>query len=170
MGKEGINRHLESDMKNAIKGLVLAMLFMAGALPAEGGMDGEKGKHWGKGGAEGIMKKLDLSEAQKEKIKAMREGKREKNEATKKAMQAARKELRELLSKADRSEPHLNALRAKHAEIAKLEAEQSDERFESMLAIRGVLDDAQLKKFIELKGKGGPGGKEGRGKKGGKKP
>lgn len=161
--------------------LASGLLLAATQVSAEGKDWGHEGK-WsgmrqGMGGPEQILKKLDLSEVQKEKLKELRKARRDKSQARKNALHDAREDMKGLLAKVDRSKGHEDKLRAKHAEIAKLEAEQGDDRFESMLEVRNILNDAQLKKFIELKengdhkwGKWNKDGKGGKDQKDGKRP
>lgn len=142
---------------------------MAEGGPGEG-MHGGPGMHGGKGGPGGgpmaILKQLDLSKEQKAKLKEMRRARRDKSQTRQNQLADLREDLHELLAVADRSKAHEDKLRAKHAEIQKLQQENQGNHFESMLEIRSVLTDAQLKKFIELHEQGGKGMKKmGKGRK-----
>ena len=91
-----------------------------------------------------LEQELGLSEEQKSKLKSLRRARRDKMQASQNALQDAREDLRELMAKPDRSQSHTAKLRAKHEEIAKLDAEAAKQRFEGLLEMREVLTDAQL--------------------------
>lgn len=117
------------------------------------------------GGPGGMLASLNLSQAQKDKLKQLRRARRDKTQAAHNALEDAQEDLRDLMSQTDRSKGFEEKLRAKHAEVMKLDQQLRDDRFESLLEIRAVLTDEQLKKFVSLhampggKGKRGPGGK-----------
>ena len=82
---------------------------------------------------------LNLSEAQQQQIKAIREQYKPQMEANRTAVQAARDDLRRLMSgTASDSE-----LRQKHNQLQDLMRQGGTLRFESMLAVRNVLTTEQ---------------------------
>ena len=132
-----------------------------GAAPAEA-MHGPMG-----GGPERLLKQLDLSADQKEQLKAMRRARRDKNDARRHKLEDAQEDLHDMLAKTDRSQGYADKLKAKHEELLLLQQEAGRDRFESILEIRAILTDAQLKKFLSLEEERGGkmmGGRRGRGK------
>lgn len=125
-----------------------------GMMPPPGGMaGGMPGGMPGFGGPEGpdrLFEDLDLTQAQLDKLKTLRRKRRAHTQELMNSLMDAMEDLKDLLDKPDRSAAFTDELRTKHAEVASLETKLSDDRFESILEIRGILDAKQMKKFAEL--------------------
>lgn len=89
------------------------------------------GEHW--------LDDLNLSEAQQQQIKAIREQYRPQMDANRTAVQTAREDLKQLMS----SSASDSELRQKHNQLQDLMQQGGTLRFESMLAIRNVLTAEQ---------------------------
>lgn len=118
----------------------------------------EKRGFRGKGHMMKLMKELNLSDEQKEQMKALR-GDSKNNRKEK------RKEIKELKAKLDSlfiTDAKDSELIAIHKKIMAIKAEQGESRFEGLLKKRAILTVEQRKKFIELKPKHRRGGFKGR--------
>lgn len=124
-----------------------------GMGPGGPGM-GPGGPEMGPGGpgmGPDLMEKLDLTQAQRDQLKTLRRARRPKMQAAENALQDAREDLMELMDADSVGKADEDKLRAKHAELQKLEAALADERFESMLEVRHVLTASQRKKLTALR-------------------
>lgn len=142
--------------------MVLAMVMVGGQAHAS-----KEGKGHGFHGA--MMKELNLTPEQKEKLKAIRS----QNKGDRKENRQEMKKLREELETAMRGSASDSELKSKFEAIQKKQQEFAKERFEHVLAIRAILTPEQRAKF---KGMGpgmghggmgpGMGGKHGHGSMG----
>jgi len=140
----------------------LAMMDEGGPGPGMGGPgmggpsghEGGPGMHGGMGGPERMLEQLELSDAQKAKLKELKRARRDKNQVLRNKAEDLREDLKDLMESTDRSKAQSDKIRAKHEELQKIQNELGKDRIESMLEIREILTDAQLKKFVELKKKG----------------
>ena len=94
---------------------------------------------------------LNLSEDQKNKIKTMRQNTAGKAKNLKVAIKKSRGEMFDMMFDPETTD---SALKAKHAEVRKLQGELGDLMIQDFLSIKGVLTGDQLKHLPELK----PGG------------
>lgn|GEM_PF-2255277 len=133
-----------------------ALLALGGGPDGPGGPGEDHGPGMGPGGPEGggilpgggrLLKALDLSQDQKDKLKALRRANRSKLQAAQNALQDSREDLRELMEKGSASDEQLTA---KHAEQQKLQMALEDLRFQSILDARAILTPAQRKKAADL--------------------
>jgi Spy/CpxP family protein refolding chaperone len=150
------------------------LLALGGGPDGPGGPGDDQGPGMGPGGPGGpggggmpgggrLLKALDLSQDQKDQLKALRRAKRGKLQAAQNALQDAREDLRELMEKGDASDAQIMA---KHAEQQKAQAALEELRFQSILDARAILTPAQRKKAAELMKQGMGrrlGGRRGRG-------
>ncbi|NER79398.1 MAG: Spy/CpxP family protein refolding chaperone [Leptolyngbya sp. SIO1D8] len=96
--------------------------------------------------AERLIQELELTEDQVTQIQAIREGSREEMRALHDNLRANHETLHGLMA-SDATEAEL---RAQHEEIQTLHIEVADKRFETMLAIRGILTPEQRSELAEL--------------------
>ena len=128
-------------MKIFMMTMVLVGMTASGAY-AFGGKK-EKG---GNGEFRKILKQLDLSDEQKEKLKSMREESKDKSKPNKGEM----KELHTKLQAAFTSNASDSELITLHTQIKELRMKHMDRKFNRMIGIRSVLNETQRKKFFEL--------------------
>ena len=134
-------------MKKYLGIAVLTMLlaFEANAFGSEKrGRHGERGRGMAK-----MLKQLELTKEQKEKLKDHREN----NKGSKKELRSKIKATKEKMKNAFKSNASDSELRSIHNEIKNLKSEMADARFEKMLFIRGVLTKDQRAKLDEMKEK-----------------
>lgn len=125
--------------------LTLLLAFEANAFDAgRRGRDGERGRGMAK-----MLKQLDLSKEQKEKIKEHREN----SKTSRKELRIKMKSLKDKMKAAFKSNASDSELRSIHSNIKNLKSEMADSRFEKMLFIRGVLTKEQRAKLNEIKEK-----------------
>lgn len=112
----------------------------------------------------GMMKELNLTAEQKQKMQELRSGDREKMQNKRKEMQAARDAL-DAAMKGNASEKEIWG---KFDDLQKVQAKFAKERFEKVMEIRSLLTPEQRAKFRGSMGKGMGEGKdrEHRGKNG----
>ena len=134
-----------------------------GGGPGAPGMDADEGGAGhgpGMGGHHGgPLANLDLSPEQRGQLKTLRRARRDKLQAIQNSLQDAREDLHELLKGGGKGDDFNAKARAQDEKVLDLAKKLGQERFESILEIRGILTPAQLKKFDET----GPGGKWRRG-------
>jgi Spy/CpxP family protein refolding chaperone len=106
-------------------------------------------------GPQRMLKALDLTDEQKDKLKALRKARRDSTQKKRNSVMDLREDLKDMLAKPDRSKDHEQKLRQKSEELLTAIAEAGRERFESVMEIRAILDDAQLKKFKDAMEEGG---------------
>lgn len=142
--------------------LSLGSAFAMGDKPSDDGCP-----YKGKGrGHHRMMKELDLSKEQVEKIQAIKEKYYEGKKEHRERKHEERDELTKLMQAPTKGESYNSMLREKHDELLKKGTERRRKHFEMMLQIRELLNGDQLKKFKGLKlhkrghGKGGCMGKE----------
>ncbi|WP_444958341.1 Spy/CpxP family protein refolding chaperone [Microbulbifer sp. ZKSA002] len=129
---------------------VVGSLALAGvvAVPAVGMACDGKGRMEGRGhGPEKIAKELELTEAQKDQLKELRESNREGKIAKREEMHKAYEELREAI----RSGADQQTLASLGAEIGKLEVAKMQSRNQMRTQFESVLTDEQLAKLETLK-------------------
>ena len=113
-----------------------------GSTSSESSQQGHRGKGrgHGKGQGRGLMKDLNLSAEQRQKIKEIREASRSKNQSLKESMKTQREALRNALKDSASSNSQLKSLfeavQSTHKSLA-------TSRFEGMLAVREVLTAEQ---------------------------
>lgn len=105
-----------------------------------------KGPGGGGGGMKRMLRQLDLTQEQKDKLKEMRGSKKGEMKALREKKRAMHKKVQEAMG-GDASEATLRSL---HTEAQALERQMADLRFEQILAVRKVLTPEQRKKFSEL--------------------
>jgi Spy/CpxP family protein refolding chaperone len=134
-------------MKNLIGTLLLVFLLSADASAFGFGKKG-RSDELGRGGKMGkLLKQLDLSKEQKEKIKEHRES----NKGNKKELRSQLKEAKSKMQTAFQSNASEGELRSLHSELKSLKTRMADARFEKMLFLRSVLTPEQRAKLEELK-------------------
>jgi len=119
----------------------------------------------------GFLAGLNLSADQKAKLKSLHRARRAKMLEAQDAVDDAREALKDYISSPKRGAEFEQQARALHAAVQDAERKLEDQRFESILEIRSILTDEQLKKFnLSLpkgpgrrgrpggQGAGGPGG------------
>lgn len=94
---------------------------------------------------------LNLTEEQKNKIKTMRQNTAGKAKNLKVSIKKSRGEMFDMMFDPETTDA---ALKAKHAEVRKLQGDLGDLMIQDFLSIKGVLTSEQLKHLPELK----PGG------------
>ncbi len=102
------------------------------------GRDGDSGDRW--------LQELNLTLEQSERIKAIKEQSWENMSSLKEQMGAAREEMRSLMAGTGTPQQ----LRQQHQQIQGLRNQLSNQRFETILAIREVLTPQQRNKMAEL--------------------
>ncbi len=100
-----------------------------------------------RGGMMKALKQLNLSDAQKEKLKAARaESKGKKDRSEKKQVRELHQKMKELFaSNAPQSE-----LKAVHEKINSFRKQRDEQRFQKLMAVREILTLEQRKKFQEI--------------------
>ncbi|MEY2979272.1 MAG: Spy/CpxP family protein refolding chaperone [Prochlorotrichaceae cyanobacterium] len=106
--------------------------------PGPGGLQMDPGERW--------LDQLNLSADQLQQIQAIREQYKSQMEANRTDVQTSREDLRQLMAGTASD----NELRQKHNELQNLMQQGGDLRFESMLAIRGVLTPEQRQQAAAL--------------------
>jgi Spy/CpxP family protein refolding chaperone len=115
-------------------------------------------------GPERDLDSLDLSDAQKARLKDLRRARRDRIQKMENTLDDAREDFGDLLLGSGQGPEFEKKARAKHAEVAAAQQALETELFESILEIRGLLTPAQLKKFNKIhrslaaRGPFGPGG------------
>jgi Spy/CpxP family protein refolding chaperone len=104
----------------------------------------------GKGHFKKMMKKLELTAEQKEKMKVLR-----KNNPDMKAKRAEMREVRKKFKEALSSDASKGELTKLHNELQSKKTEIAKIRFEKMLSIREILTPEQRKIFQEMRQKRG---------------
>jgi protein CpxP len=135
----------------------------AGGGPGAPGMESEDGgpEHGpGMGGRRGgPLAGLNLTADQRAQLRTLRRARREKLQAIQNSLQDAREDLHELLKGGGKGDDFNAKARAQNEKVLDLAKKLGQERFESILEIRGILTPEQLKKFDEM----GPAGRWRRG-------
>jgi len=99
---------------------------------------------------EEMIKELNLTDEQKNQLKAIGEKHEGIRKESRKKKKAAYKNLHEALKSGSAKDADLRKL---HSEMLKLNGQMSYARFEKLLAIRGILNPKQRKKFMKQFGK-----------------
>lgn len=94
-----------------------------------------------------IFKQLDLTEDQSKKLKEVRKSRKDKMKSLRKDKKATRKAFKEALH----SNASDSSLKKLHSKKLKAHTKFKEYRFETMLKTRALLNDAQRKKFSELR-------------------
>lgn len=154
-------------MSLGLTALAAAILVPVAALshgPGPKGPDGDgEGRGFGRGAR--MAEKLGLDDAQKKKVEAIFEDRRDDAQSFHEQIKAKRDQVKQLwLAKT----PNRQAIIAAEAEVAALHGQLAAERVDTIFAVKAVLTPEQFTKFIELEGKHGKGfrgkhGKHGRG-------
>lgn len=124
---------------------VLCALLMSAevrAVPPEGGPKWDR-----EAGMERILKKMDLSPEQKEKLKAHRKAHREEARKLREEARQKREELRQELENPDMS---MERVKAVHSQLKGIQGRMADQRLNGILAVRQILTPAQFKRFHEI--------------------
>jgi protein CpxP len=114
----------------------------------------------------GPLAGLALTPEQRDKLRTLRRARRDKLQAIQNSLQDAREDLHDLLKGGGKGDDFNAKARAQDEKVLDLAKKLGQERFESILEIRGILTPEQLKKFDEM----GPGGKWRRGMRGAQGP
>ncbi|WP_430540984.1 Spy/CpxP family protein refolding chaperone [Roseofilum capinflatum] len=93
-----------------------------------------------------LMQQLNLSEQQQQQIQAIRERYEPQLSQSREATQQAREQLRNLMT----GNANENQIRAQHQQVQQLAQQMGNLHFESMMEIRGVLDESQRQQFGEM--------------------
>ena len=140
-------------MKKFTIGLLVMALVSLGTIFAfgqqNGGNDGKRMRgHHGKRGGFGMMRGLDLTDAQKEQMKAIRQANRESTKSLRESMKANRQQLQQVTANGQFNEAQVQALAAQQSGImAQLIVEK--ERVKSQ--IYNILTTDQKTKIAEMK-------------------
>ncbi len=121
----------------------LICLSLTPAVYAGKGMN--KGKN--KGGKDGIFKQLDLSEDQRKELKEIRSSRKDKM----KSLREEKRNSREAFQQAMESGSSDSKLKSLHSKMLSAEESFKSYKFETMLKTRGILTSSQKSKFNELK-------------------
>ncbi len=141
---------MKSLMKTLTAAAVAVALILTG-LPAYAGpvwakedayVGGKKGAHF-----QDLMDKLDLTEEQRETLKARREENLEKMKELREAMNENRQALREELLKDDYSK---TAVKKTVREMKDIQGDMIEQRVDHFLQMKEVLTSEQYRKFTEL--------------------
>ncbi len=97
----------------------------------------------------GILKQLDLSKEQREKITAFRKENQPEIKELRNSIKSLRKEIKEAF-KNDKPESELKGL---HSKMQDLRSKMADKRFNKLLFMRSVLNKEQRIKYQELQSK-----------------
>lgn len=130
--------------------LFLAVAFMAPNVWAESKEKGSRGE--GRGGFGKILKQLELTDDQKEALKASRKAHKAENKDSKTNSREELKGLRNELKAKFASDASESELRSLHTKIKTLRSAKAEKRFGKMMNIRKILTVEQRKKFQELQG------------------
>lgn len=93
-----------------------------------------------------LFQELNLSQDQIQRLQAIRQQYKDRIDRQKQAVEQAQQELRALMAGTGST----NDIRAKYNQVKGLRQQLADTRFESMLAMREVLNPEQRQKFVEL--------------------
>jgi protein CpxP len=122
-----------------------------GGAPGAPGMEGDEGGPGhgpGMGGRHGgPLAGLNLTQEQKDKLKALRRSRRDKIQAIQNSLQDAREDLHDLLRSDGKGDDFNAKARAQNEKVLDLAKKLGQERFESILEIRSILTPEQIKKF-----------------------
>lgn len=124
----------------------LLTFFLVGLLFSTFSISDTYAKRGGGKGMGKILKQLDLSDEQKEKLKAHRETNQGNKELRKQV-----KELREKMKASFDSNASDTELRRVHSELKSIRSQIADKRFEKMLFIRSILTTDQWRKLQAMK-------------------
>ena len=131
---------------NSITGFILTGLLSISVFADRD--DGQvRSHHRGRGKYFKILKKIDLTEEQKNKVKEIRKEQRTLLKSIRTNKKAAHKKLHDLM-KANAAD---SLLKSAHKQVLSLRSQMDSARFEKMLKIRKVLTPKQIKKLNELK-------------------
>jgi Spy/CpxP family protein refolding chaperone len=112
---------------------------------APGGFRNRQVRERGLGGGK-LMEQLNLSEAQKQQLAAIRQKYQGQIQQLRENMRSERQELRDLMAgTADEA-----TIRRQHEQVVQLSQQMHNLRFESMLAMRQVLTVEQRSQFAQL--------------------
>lgn len=143
-------------MKKFTIGLLLAALVSLGTILAfgqqsDGENDGKRMRgHHGKRGHFGMMKQLDLTDAQKEQIKAIRQASRESTQSLRENLKANREQLRQVTANGQFNEAQVQAIATQQSGIM---AQLLVERTRVKSQIYQILTAEQKAKIEEMKAK-----------------
>lgn len=118
-------------------------------MPEEASPEMEPGSgpgRFGRGGPEHLIEELNLSADQVEQIRTLRENARTASAPLREELRSAHATMRDLMA----SDAPTEQLRQQHAEVSRLNQQMRDQRFETMLAIRNVLTEAQRAELNQL--------------------
>jgi protein CpxP len=93
-----------------------------------------------------LLEELDLSDAQKQEIKAIHERGRNQSQPTRDQLRQAQEQLKNLMA-GTASE---SAIRSQYAQVKALRQQMADIRFDHMLEVREVMTPAQRQEFAQL--------------------
>ncbi len=113
---------------------------MGGKPACKGWKDGEHRHEW--------MKKMNLTDTQKKQIEKVREEQQSKISAKMEQVKAEHEKLHKMMGE---ETPEADLL-AQHAKVVELNTGMMQERFETILKIRGVLTPAQRKQMPDMHG------------------
>ena len=144
-----------------------ALALSAGSAMAAPGQMGPGGKGRRGPGVQRLMKQLDLTEAQQEKMKALRLETAKKGAQIQADLKVATLELRNLMSQ---DAPSASDVKARLQAVNQARGQMMENRVTMQLAVKKILTPDQRKKMKELR-KQGPAGRrgkwrEGRGRRG----
>ncbi|MBF0532066.1 MAG: periplasmic heavy metal sensor [Candidatus Omnitrophica bacterium] len=140
--------------------LVLAPLLVYAATPCPMDEKGHEGKgRWEQKGSDlkKMYKDLNLTEDQQ---KALEANKSKNKEETKALFQSMKDKMTALKQEVEKEPLDMNKVNQIQSELKTIQAQMSDQRLESILAVRKILSGEQFKKFMdkmEEHGKMGPG-------------
>jgi Spy/CpxP family protein refolding chaperone len=93
-----------------------------------------------------LVQELNLSQDQVQRLEAIRQQYKDRITQQKQALSQAQQELRTLMAGTGSA----NDIRSKYNQVKGLRQQLADTRFESMLAMREVLNPQQRQRFVEL--------------------
>lgn len=139
-------------MKNPMTKIVaiLAVIGLMGVGPVayaatgEGGQEGGKGSKHGKGKFEEMMKDLNLTQEQKDKLKAQREAQKESQKAAREQMKTKMEALHALIAKPGTTRADVNGLLS---EVSALKDQMFTQRIDGIFAMKQILTPEQFTKM-----------------------
>lgn len=136
-----------------MKNLMMPLILLLGVFLNPIASMAREGKDHG--GMKEIMKQLDLTDEQKEKLKSLRE----ENKKMEKGDKGEIKELWKQMEEKFGTSASESELRTLHDKMKSLRTQKADNRFNRLMKIRNILTVEQRKKFQELRKKDHRGGR-----------
>ncbi len=124
---------------------VMGLMAVGPVAYAESEGDGpEGGKSWGHGEDQGFLQELNLTQDQKTKLKALREGKKESSQALREQLKAKMQALQDAISKPGTTRASVNGL---VGEVTALKGQMFARKIDGVFAMKEVLTPEQFAKM-----------------------